>query len=323
MSRPQLAALVLVLSALVAAPRSASSPIAADLAAALPRDGLLVFGCEEGCGESAGLYTIAPDGRRLRFLKESEGAYEPRWSPDGRAIAFTREIPPGSLEPDSRRIWISRSDGSGARILARPSGGAGDSSPAWSPRGDRLAFVRSRPQPGGALHTIDVGEHRSRPLLQGKEPFYDPDWSPDGKRIAGWRSENVTERLWVVGVDGSDRRRLGPATLTGRIPRWSPDGSRVAFIDFDEGALRVLDLPRGRVRTLFSESGEDFGWAHTWSPDGRWLAVARTTLFECDDPTSQCEKTELWIVNATDSRKKLVFSSDTIQIDGIDWRRRS
>jgi len=315
-SRPQLAALVLVLSALVAAPRSASSPIAADLAAALPRDGSLVFSCSGCPGAETGtrLFTNRPDGSRLRLLAPAEGVYEPRWSPDGRTIAFGRGF---------RTIWLARGDGSDARQLTRPIRTMEDSSPAWSADGGRVVFVRLRPelQARGErrteLRTIDANRTRPRRLLSASVNVVSPDWSPDGREIA---FNDVEERMWVADANGSNCRRLGPKGLVGREPRWSPDGRRVAFVEFDSGTFRILDLRTGRQRTLL-----DFGSfsAHAWSLDGRWLALMRTTPVECGGPY-ECESLQLWIVSSTGTSRKLVFSvPDGGEVYGIDWRRRS
>ena len=126
--------------------------------------------------------------------------------------------------------------------------------------------------------------------------------------------------MWVADANGSNCRRLGPKGLVGREPRWSPDGRRVAFVEFDSGTFRILDLRTGRQRTLF-----DFGSfsAHAWSPDGRWLALMRTTPVECGGPY-ECESLQLWIVSSTGTSRKLVLSvPDGGEVYGIDWRRRS
>jgi dipeptidyl aminopeptidase/acylaminoacyl peptidase len=94
-----------------------------------PREGLLVF------SDYGYLSTIAPDGSGLRDLVRVSRAYEPRWSPDGRLIAYSRHA-------RSQEIWLSRSDGTGRNRLTRPPTGATDSSPAWSPRGERLVYRR-------------------------------------------------------------------------------------------------------------------------------------------------------------------------------------
>src|SRR5205807_8398617 len=118
----------------------------------------------------------------------------------------------------------------------------------------------------------------------------DPELSPNGRRLA---FGDIQERLWIAKADGTGRRRL--ASVPGEEPRWSPDGSRIAFLDADAGEVRVLDVASGRVRTVPGENVVQSALA--WSPDGRWLAEARSVPYDCDDPDG-CEDLELWIVNA-------------------------
>jgi TolB protein len=306
-----LATLVVVLTAPTAG--------AADSPAPFPSAGLLVF------SDEGSLYSVAPDGSRLQSLGEL-GAYTPRWSPGGTQIAYALA--------ETAQIGVSRSDGSAARHLTRPTQGARDAAPAWSPRGDRLVFHRLMPKRPGTparsgLRTIRADGTGSR-WLSAEAKLEAPDWSPDGKTIAGDRG-GERGRLWVVDADGSDPRRLGPPRLVGQQPRWSPDGGRVAFVDVHAGAVRVLDVRRGRVRTVFHPEPETYavefvGWGHAWSPDGRWLAVQWTNAVECvDDPTTEwCERAELWIVSVSDARQKLIYSGPLRSTgNGLDWRRSS
>ena len=117
-----------------------------------------------------------------------------------------------------------------------------------------------------------------------------PEFSHSGTRVA---FNDVSEQLWVARADGTHPRRLGPAGLEGRDPRWSPDDTRVAFLDYDGGpALRILDLRTNKVTTV--AGGETMvNLAFSWSPDGRWLAVARGEPYACDDLSGSCEDLEL------------------------------
>lgn len=267
------------------------------------------------------LFTIAPDGTGLRELGEL-GAIDPRYSPDGTLIAYAG---------DHQRIWISRDDGSGGHWITAPpfdhGSGSGDYTPAWSPRGDELVFRRLRIRAGKGkpilstfrIARLNGGGPRS---LTGTSGWNSPDWSPDGRQIAG---EEHT-RLWVAQVDGSSRHRLGPLSIKGRQPRWSPEGRRVAYLNRATATVRVLDVRTGRVRTVFDEDsplGEELAWGYAWSPDGRWLAVMRGVMDDCvDDPTAtECDHVELWVVNLASATADLVYTGpDYSEVDGFDWQ---
>jgi Tol biopolymer transport system component len=65
----------------------------------------------------------------------------------------------------------------------------------------------------------------------------DPDWSPDGTRLAFSRIEALGEGgAYVADINGANLRRLSPTALQASSPAWSPDGRWIAFV-----RDRVLD----------------------------------------------------------------------------------
>lgn len=86
-----------------------------------------------------GIFTVHTDGTHLRRLTSTgpEGLpdSQPSFSPDGRSIAFQREVPNG------HRVMIVRTAGTGLRSLLP---GVDGSTPSWSPSGERIAFTLVR-----------------------------------------------------------------------------------------------------------------------------------------------------------------------------------
>lgn len=81
------------------------------------------------------IHTIGVDGRDPRRIA---GGYDPRWSPDGRRLAFA-----------DGGIYVGPADGSSGTRITDPSGDAYDNCPAWSPDGRWIAFQRARQESAG------------------------------------------------------------------------------------------------------------------------------------------------------------------------------
>lgn len=137
------------------------------------------------------------------------------------------------------------------------------------------------------------------------------DWSPDGLRLV---LADLEGRLWEVAIGAPRLRRLGPVGLRGFAPRWSPGGAWVAFTD-EDGRLTVLNVRSGRVRVL-AEAVD----GHAWSPDGRFLAMSRTVIYECDDdPWEGCQLGELSIVRLRNGEARQQLRADALGTV-FDWR---
>jgi Tol biopolymer transport system component len=102
-----------------------------------------------------------------------------------------------------------------------------------------------------------------------------PDWSPDGTRIAfvGPGPGRMGD-IYVIHADGSALRRLTTTRLEEGMPSWSPDGTRIAFIR--EGALWVMMGDGSGQTPLLETVGPGLYQASpSWSPDGTRIAFVR------------------------------------------------
>jgi serine/threonine protein kinase len=208
---------------------------------------------------------LRPSGepKQLTFL--TEHAASPAWTPDGREILFS-----SGAHLAQRGLWrIAASPGAEPR---REPMGEDAWSLAVSRTGRRLAYSR---------HVIDSDIWRvdllgrttlagsPRKLITSNRLDRNPDYSPDGKRIAFNSHRSGTEELWVAEADGTN-----PAPLTSAggpmvaDPRWSPDGQAIA-INSLLGGVRGVDILRaagGTPRRLAAG-----GSYPTWSRDGKWV----------------------------------------------------
>ncbi len=211
----------------------------------------------------------------------------PRWSPDGRELAFLSDraavlqaggggAKPGEAkapEEGATQVWVLPfADGGEARQLTdlpRDVEGLG-----WSPDGRRLAVV------SGAR---TAGPERRRERKPGDPPM------PDTRLIdrlnyqyngVGFIHDRF-QRLWLVDVATGEAEPLTRGDNHDRDPRWSPDGRQIAFVsdrhrDADLGwrtDIYVVDLARRGVRRISPGGGRQEWAAPAWSPDGRWVAA--------------------------------------------------
>ncbi len=104
----------------------------------------------------------------------------------------------------------------------------------------------------------------------------DPDWSPDGRRIAFVNgAPGPHTAIDVMNPDGTGVEQLFTGTGNPTEPRWSPDGSRIAFVQQFSGIdpdVYVMDADGSNVVQLTTNTQVDVG--PSWSPDGSKIAFS-------------------------------------------------
>jgi Tol biopolymer transport system component len=180
------------------------------------------------------------------------------WSPDGTQVAMVHRI--------DREIEVT---------LIEIDSGAADAivvgeSPAWSPEGDRIAFVRD-----GELYVTALGPGTESKLFDVAQPFVGgPRWSSDGESISFLYSPGRLSPISIADSMAGEPRHVAYGTE----PVWSPDGSRVAFLGYSFGGLSgvydiyvmtsegtgIREVGRGTYTDIVS------CWTHSiaWSGDG-------------------------------------------------------
>jgi TolB protein len=241
-----------------------------------------------------GLYVMNADGSGKRRLARHAwisnlGSDSLAWSPDRRKLVFAAHLSRSAAPCDSycgKEIFVINADGSGLRRLTRNT--VPDWKPAWSPDGQKIAWLSRGPHGTGAdvfVMNADGSDQQNLTAKPGNRGA--PSWSPDGRAIlftavppgqppsaSGWPYSDV----YVMNADGSGQRNLTHTPGGGEgDPSWSPDGQHIAFTRTGPpGELRIVvmnaDGSAKHAVTPTSIHTGDAGITAAWSPDGRRIA---------------------------------------------------
>ncbi len=197
-----------------------------------------------------------------RRFTQGNKDHSPRWSPDGRFLAFVSE------RGEKNQLFLAPMDGGEARQLTNQEHGI--SQPAWSPDGSKIAFVARV----GAWK-----DPKERNPLEKAEPrvIVDLRYKLDGVGFF----DNRRTHIFTTGVESNETKQITTGDYNDDQPAWSPNSKVIAFVS-DREAQRhqrhwrtdVWTVPAagGRPRRLTRARGSA---AHpTFSPDGRWIAFA-------------------------------------------------
>ena len=185
---------------------------------------------------------------------------------------------------------------------------------------DRVVAYTAEAAGTRQLFTLSLRGGYPAQLTASEKPVSDPQWSPDGRRLAFVRDEEI----WVVEADGSRLTLVVGKPGGGRGPRWSPDGHRLAFLSRRRGWTQIwlIDAPvprRGRPAsepkpprpTVLTETGIDVD-AYQWAPDGTRIAVMARRGPEVD------ESSQIALVDVATKDVRVVASERSVDV-GARW----
>ncbi len=236
-------------------------------------------------GTAASLYVIDADGSGLTRLADGLSAHTaPVWSPDGTMLAYT-SFAAYDLQREEGRIavrTVDLADGQERDITGAAFPLA--INPAWSPAGDRIAFVSKNRLRGssvsnmpGSVVVLDLATGETLDLTEDRLPnAWSLAWSPIDDRMLVFTLYGQTwyeppqTGLRLVDARTGESEVVKTETAQPVAPIWSPDGTRFAFAD-GESLLQIYE-PGAPPRTI-TASGNLSGEI-TWSPDGSALIAA-------------------------------------------------
>ncbi|PFG07117.1 S9 family peptidase [Bacillus sp. es.034] len=188
------------------------------------------------------------------------------------------------------------------------------SDPRLSPGGEEAVFVQTvmckeKDEYFSTLHSIDLKEESIRQWTFGEQRISSPRWSPDGRRIAFISNRSGVNQLYLISRDGGEAERVTDCPTAVSNPVWSPCGEKIALsIRLEKGGTfdhkeEKEEKPKPFVTTSMKYKSDDRGFhddsysqiaymnigtkemkrltddehdytLHSWSPDGKYLAVS-------------------------------------------------
>jgi TolB protein len=145
-------------------------------------------------------------------------------------------------------------------------------SPAWSPDGERLAYVSfETKRPRIYVQEVTSGSRQQVAAFPGLNSA--PSWSPDGKRLALTLSKDGNPELYILDLASRRLQRLTHNAAIDTEPDWAPDGSSLVFTSDRGGSPQIYRIPAdgGHAERVTFEGA--YNARARISPDGTELAL--------------------------------------------------
>ena len=244
------------------------------------------------------LWTVpASGGEPAAFTRGPRTDKSPRWSPDGKSLAFLSD-----REEDGRfQVHLIPASGGEAVPLTSVKGDISDL--AWSPDGGRIALLMTDPRTEAEekrekerddplvadrdlkhtrLWMLDVANRRMTLVTPGGVHVHEFAWSPDGGKFALVACATPQSDAWFTAWLGVVPASGGPVEVVCRMyprqvgtPAWSPDGGQIAFLSCTwsdagivGGDVYLVPASGGTPRCLTEGHPRNVTYMD-WSPDGR------------------------------------------------------
>ncbi len=219
---------------------------------------------------SSDIWMVRWDGTEtVQLTSTAASERQPRWSPDGRSLAFLASRGEGA----KTQVWVMARAGGEVRVLTNLPGGVSDFT--WSPDARKLAIIADDPDPADEL-SKDGRKKTPPPIVIDRYQFK--------QDIEGYLV-NLHAHLYLFDLSTEKAEQLTRGQFDDALPSWSPDGKTIAISSKRGGdpdrhenwdIYRVDARPGGDTRQLTTWEGADNEPGQrtraAWSPDGKTIA---------------------------------------------------
>jgi dipeptidyl aminopeptidase/acylaminoacyl peptidase len=226
------------------------------------------------------------DGSATRRVTQADAKDSlPRWSPDGKHLAFL------SNRAEKAQVWLIRADGGEAWQVTELTEGV--ASYAWSPDGASFVVVSKATEESEAKKDDKDKDEEKSDVKHITKIRYKADGEGflDGK----------PKHLWLVPAFGGAAHQLTSADIDDVDPVWSPNGREIAYVTNRSDGREMNQVTQvwsivatgKEERAILGGDNADFG-SPSWSPDGSQLAV----IGGWDPVSGGAKSANLWVVPA-------------------------
>jgi|TARA_B100000315_G_scaffold232821_1_gene245443 dipeptidyl aminopeptidase/acylaminoacyl peptidase len=245
------------------------------------------------------IFMADSDGKEQRpFTLDAYSSRNPKWSPDGKWLAFT------SGRAGWTNLYVIRTDGGEARPLTKAKSALRDF--IWSPASDRIAFL---------MVNEPTDEDKKKSKARDDQVTVDEDYR--------------YQHIWLVGLPAEGEEPEPKQLTKGEFNvslsyasglDWSPDGSSIVFShtptpklnDWTKSDISMVDIESGEVTALATSNASEY--APLYSKSGDQIAFVKT-----DDPPSWTQRTRLALMPADGGESVLLAENFNSDLSPIGW----